>query len=118
MVNKIKNMAICLVLGNAAITLRSRLKVKVVKDMLQRTGQQPHDLEPPEQQQEGHNGLLPHGHTNSETGKVTLQLQVSTKVVMGTCLFRRSASRWAANLFNYINQAWLCVCISSVEPQH
>uniref|UniRef100_A0A671Z1H5 NAD(+) kinase n=1 Tax=Sparus aurata TaxID=8175 RepID=A0A671Z1H5_SPAAU len=29
--------------GNAAITLRSRLKVKVVKDMLQREGQQPYN---------------------------------------------------------------------------
>ncbi|GLD67060.1 NAD kinase-like isoform X1 [Lates japonicus] len=65
--------------GNAAITLRSRLKVKVVKDMLQRTGQQSYSREPPQQQQE-HNGLLPHGHTNSEAGKVTLQLQVRTKV--------------------------------------
>lgn len=69
----------CVFSGNAAITLRSRLKVKVVKDMLQRTGQQSYSREPPQQQQE-HNGLLPHGHTNSEAGKVTLQLQVRTKV--------------------------------------
>lgn len=54
--------------GNAAITLRSRLKVKVVKDMPQTA-----ELPPPQE----HNGLLPHGHTNSEAGKVTLQLQVS-----------------------------------------
>lgn len=60
--------------GNAAITLRSRLKVKVVKDMLQREGQQPHD--PERQQQQQHNGLLPPGHAHSEAGKVTLQLQV------------------------------------------
>ncbi|KAL7386719.1 hypothetical protein ABVT39_012425 [Epinephelus coioides] len=72
--------------GNAAITLRSRLKVKVVKDMLQRTGQQPYSREPQQQQQQQlqppqqqeHNGLLPHGHTNSEAGKVTLQLQTQT----------------------------------------
>uniref|UniRef100_A0A3Q2TF69 NAD kinase b n=1 Tax=Fundulus heteroclitus TaxID=8078 RepID=A0A3Q2TF69_FUNHE len=62
--------------GNAAITLRSRLKVKVVKDMLQRTGQQPENREPTLE----HNGLLPHGHTNSEAGKVTLQLQVGRNV--------------------------------------
>lgn len=61
-------------LGNAAITLRSRLKVKVVKDMLHRAGEQLYSREP--QQQQEHNGLLPHGHTNSEAGKVTLQLQV------------------------------------------
>lgn len=54
--------------GNAAITLRSRLKVKVVKDMLQRTGREP------AQQPQEHNGILTHGH--SEAGKVTLQLQV------------------------------------------
>lgn len=59
--------------GNAAITLRSRLKVKVVKDMLQRADQQAHSQETQQQEQ---NGLLPHGHANSEVGKVTLQLQV------------------------------------------
>lgn len=79
--------------GNAAITLRSRLKVKVVKDMLQRTGQQPNSREPPQplpppqqqqqQQQQEPNGLLPHGHTNSEAGKVTLQLQVRTNTREG-----------------------------------
>ena len=52
--------------GNAAITLRSRLKVKVVKDLLQRA-----------HQQQELNGLLPPSHTTSEAGKVTLQLQVS-----------------------------------------
>ena len=71
----------CGFLGNAAITLRSRLKVKVVKDMLQRAGQQPYNQET--QQQQEHNGLLPHGHTNSEAGKVTLQLQVRTKKLEG-----------------------------------
>lgn len=74
------------ILGNAAITLRSRLKVKVVKDLLQRAGQQPYSQEQQQQQeqQHEHNGLLPHGHTNSEAGKVTLQLQVRTKVSRGT----------------------------------
>uniref|UniRef100_A0A674MMQ3 NAD(+) kinase n=1 Tax=Takifugu rubripes TaxID=31033 RepID=A0A674MMQ3_TAKRU len=43
--------------GNAAITLRSRLKVKVVKDMLQRADQQPHTHET---QQQEYNGLLAH----------------------------------------------------------
>lgn len=71
-------MTVCGFSGNAAITLRSRLKVKVVKDMLQRTGQESYSREPQQLQQE-HNGLLPHGHTNSEAGKVTLQLQVRTK---------------------------------------
>lgn len=63
--------------GNAAITLRSRLKVKVVKEMFQREGQQQHSQERPQQE---HNGLPPHGHTSSEAGKVTLQLQVGTKI--------------------------------------
>ena len=72
----------CGLSGNAAITLRSRLKVKVVKDMLQRTGQQPQSREL--QQQLEHNGLLPHGHTNSEAGKVTLQLQVGSLLSVWT----------------------------------
>ncbi|XP_060940005.1 NAD kinase b isoform X3 [Limanda limanda] len=83
--------------GNAAITLRSRLKVKVVKDMLQRTGQQPQDRDPPELQQE-HNGLLPHGHTNSEAGKVTLQLQVLNEVVVD-----RGPSSYLSNVDLYLN---------------
>lgn len=41
--------------------------------MLQRAPQQTEGREA----QLEHNGLLPHGHTNSEAGKVTLQLQVS-----------------------------------------
>lgn len=83
--------SVCGFSGNAAITLRSRLKVKVVKDMLQRAGQQPHNRETPQQQQQEqeqeqeHNGLLPHGHTNSEVGKVTLQLQVGTKMHRKEC---------------------------------
>lgn len=73
------NCTTCGFSGNAAITLRSRLKVKVVKDMLQSAGQQAHSREMQQQQQE-HNGLLPHGHANSEVGKVTLQLQVGIKM--------------------------------------
>ncbi|KAM8850729.1 NAD kinase b isoform 2-T4 [Spinachia spinachia] len=74
--------------GNAAITLRSRLKVKVVKDMLQRTGQQ----------QQEHNGLLPHGHANSEAGKVTLQLQVLNEVVVD-----RGPSSYLSNVDLYLD---------------
>ncbi|XP_037313161.2 NAD kinase b isoform X1 [Pungitius pungitius] len=74
--------------GNAAITLRSRLKVKVVKDMLQRTGQQQHE----------HNGLLPHGHANNEAGKVTLQLQVLNEVVVD-----RGPSSYLSNVDLYLD---------------
>ncbi|KAM9322681.1 NAD kinase b [Pholidichthys leucotaenia] len=86
--------------GNAAITLRSRLKVKVVKDMLQRTGQQPSSREPPQQQQQQqeHNGLLPHGHSNSEAGKVTLQLQVLNEVVVD-----RGPSSYLSNVDLYLD---------------
>ncbi|XP_049889281.1 NAD kinase b [Epinephelus moara] len=91
--------------GNAAITLRSRLKVKVVKDMLQRTGQQPYSREPQQQQQQQqqpqqqeHNGLLPHGHTNSEAGKVTLQLQVLNEVVVD-----RGPSSYLSNVDLYLD---------------
>ncbi|XP_033961056.1 NAD kinase b [Pseudochaenichthys georgianus] len=81
--------------GNAAITLRSRLKVKVVKDMLQRTGQQPSSRET---QQQEHNGLLPHTHTNSEAGKVTLQLQVLNEVVVD-----RGPSSYLSNVDLYLD---------------
>ncbi|XP_035994284.1 NAD kinase b [Fundulus heteroclitus] len=80
--------------GNAAITLRSRLKVKVVKDMLQRTGQQPENREPTLE----HNGLLPHGHTNSEAGKVTLQLQALNEVVVD-----RGPSSYLSNVDLYLD---------------
>ncbi|MED6291107.1 hypothetical protein CHARACLAT_020156, partial [Characodon lateralis] len=80
--------------GNAAITLRSRLKVKVVKNMLQRAGQQPENREP----QLEHNGLLPHGHTNSEDGKVTLQLQVLNEVVVD-----RGPSSYLSNVDLYLD---------------
>lgn len=70
--------------GNAAITLRSRLKVKVVKEMLQREDQQPQDQERQQQQQQQHNGLPPPGHANSEAGKVTLQLQVEANTRLGS----------------------------------
>lgn len=72
--------------GNAAITLRSRLKVKVVKDMLQRTEQQEH------------NGLLPHGHMTNEAGKVTLQLQVLNEVVVD-----RGPSSYLSNVDLYLD---------------
>ncbi|XP_024908104.1 NAD kinase b isoform X2 [Cynoglossus semilaevis] len=76
--------------GNAAITLRSRLKVKVVKDMLQRTGREP------AQQPQEHNGILTHGH--SEAGKVTLQLQVLNEVVID-----RGPSSYLSNVDLYLN---------------
>ncbi|XP_041848571.1 NAD kinase b [Melanotaenia boesemani] len=82
--------------GNAAITLRSRLKVKVVKDMLQRAGQQSYSRDM--QQQVEHNGLLPHGHTNSEAGKVTLQLQVLNEVVVD-----RGPSSYLSNVDLYLD---------------
>ncbi|XP_034039390.1 NAD kinase b [Thalassophryne amazonica] len=72
--------------GNAAITLRSRLKVKVVKDMLQRPGQK-------EQ-----NGLLLHRQANPEAGKVTLQLQVLNEVVVD-----RGPSSYLSNVDLYLN---------------
>ncbi|KAK2822624.1 hypothetical protein Q5P01_022689 [Channa striata] len=81
--------------GNAAITLRSRLKVKVVKDMLQRTGQQLHNQDTPQQLE--HNGL-PHGHTNSDAGKVTLQLQVLNEVVVD-----RGPSSYLSNVDLYLD---------------
>uniref|UniRef100_A0A8C7YW43 NAD(+) kinase n=1 Tax=Oryzias sinensis TaxID=183150 RepID=A0A8C7YW43_9TELE len=77
--------------GNAAITLRSRLKVKVVKDILQ-------SAEPPPPPQQEHNGLLPHGHTNSEAGKVTLQLQVLNEVVVD-----RGPSSYLSNVDLYLD---------------
>lgn len=76
--------------GNAAITLRSRLKVKVVKDMLQRTGQQP--------TQQQHNGLLSQRHSNSDTGKVSLQLQVLNEVVVD-----RGPSSYLSNVDLYLD---------------
>ncbi|XP_061879793.1 NAD kinase b [Entelurus aequoreus] len=79
--------------GNAAITLRSRLKVKVVKGMFERTSsqqaQQPH---------QDHNGLLPHQYTNSEAGKVTLQLQVLNEVVVD-----RGPSSYLSNVDLYLD---------------
>lgn len=77
--------------GNAAITLRSRLKVKVVKDMLQITGQQPYSQDTPQQQEQ--NGL-PHRHTNCEAGKVTLQLQVRSKLTQHVGVISEPTSCW------------------------
>lgn len=76
--------------GNAAITLRSRLKVKVVKDMLQRTGR--------DQSTQSHNGLLSQRHTNTETGKVSLQLQVLNEVVVD-----RGPSSYLSNVDLYLD---------------
>ncbi|CAL8279460.1 unnamed protein product [Lota lota] len=86
--------------GNAAITLRSRLKVKVVKAAVQRPSQQeqPHEEEEEEQGEE-HNGFLsPHGPPGGETGKVTLQLQVLNEVVVD-----RGPSSYLSNVDLYLN---------------
>ncbi|KAG7253973.1 hypothetical protein CRUP_011757 [Coryphaenoides rupestris] len=95
--------------GNAAITLRSRLKVKVVKvakaAALQRPGQQEqprggeeaHGAEEEEQMEE-HNGFLtPHGPPGGETGKV-LQLQVLNEVVVD-----RGPSSYLSNVDLYLD---------------
>lgn len=74
--------------GNAAITLRSRLKVKVVKDQLQRTGGE----------QETNGMVLPQGHVTSEVGKVTLQLQVLNEVVVD-----RGPSSYLSNVDLYLD---------------
>ncbi|KAL0966517.1 hypothetical protein UPYG_G00296220 [Umbra pygmaea] len=101
--------------GNAAITLRSRLKVKVVKDLLQRTGQPGQqqyqglgtqgsvDMGQPGAHTEGqpdmeHNGLLPQGQMNSEPGKVTLQMQVLNEVVVD-----RGPSSYLSNVDLYLD---------------
>uniref|UniRef100_A0A7N8XDD8 NAD(+) kinase n=1 Tax=Mastacembelus armatus TaxID=205130 RepID=A0A7N8XDD8_9TELE len=81
--------------GNAAITLRSRLKVKVVKDMLQRTGQESYGREP---QQQEHNGL-PHGHTSSELRSVwSCVMQVLNEVVVD-----RGPSSYLSNVDLYLD---------------
>uniref|UniRef100_H3D1D1 NAD(+) kinase n=1 Tax=Tetraodon nigroviridis TaxID=99883 RepID=H3D1D1_TETNG len=82
--------------GNAAITLRSRLKVKVVKDVLQRAEQQPHGRETPQQE---HNGQLPHGPASSEFGKVTLQLQQ----VLNEVVVDRGPSSYLSNVDLYLD---------------
>uniref|UniRef100_A0A8C5BT14 NAD(+) kinase n=1 Tax=Gadus morhua TaxID=8049 RepID=A0A8C5BT14_GADMO len=93
--------------GNAAITLRSRLKVKVVKAAVQ----QPHEEEEEgeeeggqqqaggEEQGEEHNGFLcPHGPPGGDAGKVTLQLQVLNEVVVD-----RGPSSYLSNVDLYLN---------------
>ncbi|TNN58039.1 NAD kinase [Liparis tanakae] len=84
--------------GNAAITLRSRLKVKVVKDMLQRSGRPPHSPEPPPPPPPEHDRPLPHGHPHHEAGKVTLQLQVLNEVVVD-----RGPSSYLSNVDLYLD---------------
>ncbi len=86
--------------GNAAIILRSRLKVKVLKGMLQKNEQL---LSPQE------NGILPHNYINNEAGKITLQLQVT----------QHSQNQW--RLWNGEIQeskywAWdkVCLCLQHV----
>lgn len=74
--------------GNAAITLRSRLKVKVVKDMFQRTGLP----------QYGEENGVSQSRTGVEAGKVTLQLQVLNEVVVD-----RGPSSYLSNVDLYLD---------------
>ncbi|XP_056599887.1 NAD kinase b [Triplophysa dalaica] len=71
--------------GNAAIVLRSRLKVKVVKGMFQRT-------------EDEENGTAPHNHINNEAGKISLQLQVLNEVVVD-----RGPSSYLSNVDLYLD---------------
>lgn len=75
--------------GNAAIILRSRLKVKVVKGMFQRNEQLFSTQE---------NGAVPHNHINNEAGKITLQLQVLNEVVVD-----RGPSSYLSNVDLYLD---------------
>uniref|UniRef100_W5KFZ5 NAD(+) kinase n=1 Tax=Astyanax mexicanus TaxID=7994 RepID=W5KFZ5_ASTMX len=75
--------------GNAAIVLRSRLKVKVVKGLFQRTKQ----LSKPEE-----NGTGPQNHISPETAKITLQLQVLNEVVVD-----RGPSSYLSNVDLYLD---------------
>ncbi|XP_059419397.1 NAD kinase-like [Carassius carassius] len=75
--------------GNAAIILRSRLKVKVVKGMFQRNEQLFSTQE---------NGITPHNHINNEAGKITLQLQVLNEVVVD-----RGPSSYLSNVDLYLD---------------
>ncbi|XP_077470777.1 NAD kinase b [Stigmatopora argus] len=85
--------------GNAAITLRSRLKVKVVKEMLERTGGGGGGQRQEEDHGQEHNGgVLPHRYINSEAGKVTLQLQVLNEVVVD-----RGPSSYLSNVDLYLD---------------
>ncbi|XP_039510498.1 NAD kinase b isoform X1 [Pimephales promelas] len=75
--------------GNAAIILRSRLKVKVVKGMFQRNEQLFSTQE---------NGIVPNNHINNEAGKITLQLQVLNEVVVD-----RGPSSYLSNVDLYLD---------------
>lgn len=75
--------------GNAAIVLRSRLKVKVVKGLFQGKER----LSKPEE-----NGTDPQNHIIPETGKVTLQLQVLNEVVVD-----RGPSPYLSNVDLYLD---------------
>ncbi|KAJ8357066.1 hypothetical protein SKAU_G00198600 [Synaphobranchus kaupii] len=74
--------------GNAAITLRSRLKVKVVKEMFQRT-EGPHY---------GEDNGVSQSRADNEAGKVTLQLQVLNEVVVD-----RGPSSYLSNVDLYLD---------------
>uniref|UniRef100_H3B6I8 NAD(+) kinase n=1 Tax=Latimeria chalumnae TaxID=7897 RepID=H3B6I8_LATCH len=77
--------------GNAAIMLRSRLKVKVVKE--REDSQRPENRYKVED-----NGLVPQSFTDSETGRVTFQVQVLNEVVID-----RGPSSYLSNIDLYLD---------------
>uniref|UniRef100_A0A4W3HYD9 NAD(+) kinase n=1 Tax=Callorhinchus milii TaxID=7868 RepID=A0A4W3HYD9_CALMI len=76
-------------LGDAAIILRSRLKVKVVKDIKLAESEKLYQVE---------NGLIPKKHIDSESGKTILQVHVLNEVVVD-----RGPSSYLSNVDLYLN---------------
>lgn len=77
--------------GNAAIVLRSRLKVKVVKDIK-------HVQETVNKYKVEENGLVPQSHTDKEAGTITIQLQALNEVVVD-----RGPSSYLSNVDLYLD---------------
>ncbi|KAK1162659.1 NAD kinase b isoform X1 [Acipenser oxyrinchus oxyrinchus] len=77
--------------GNAAIVLRSRLKVKVVKDIK-------HVQESVNKYKVEENGLVPQSHTDKEAGTITIQLQALNEVVVD-----RGPSSYLSNVDLYLD---------------
>ncbi|XP_007902133.2 NAD kinase [Callorhinchus milii] len=75
--------------GDAAIILRSRLKVKVVKDIKLAESEKLYQVE---------NGLIPKKHIDSESGKTILQVHVLNEVVVD-----RGPSSYLSNVDLYLN---------------
>ncbi len=92
--------------GNAAIILRSRLKVKVLKGMLQKNEQLLSAQE---------NGILPHNYINNEAGKITLQLQV-TQHSQSICWTQNQWRLWNGEIKESKYWAWdkVCLCLQHV----